>query len=403
MGGLAQGQPLLQSMVLKSIEEIMANGINEHLKNLSPSKQALFERLLREKQTQRPPAAKQAPVIQDSVAEVLPVPWSEPGWFEDAAAWLHIQAGQINATINGPIRQLRFSQDSCLLQLPTTAGNLYFKAVPTYYAHEPHLTAWLYQHFPAHMPGVVAVEPERHWLLMREISGRPLSFSPTPAIWLNTIRTWATIQLASREHRAALFDTGCFDRRVEQLPERFGRFAAADLSFLTALPGGLTPEELATVRALVPQIKILSQQIAVYTLPNTLDHGDFHPHNINIDDGNAIIFDWADGAIAHPFFSPATLMAYTTLTVPDMAHLHSPLRDTYLEMWRDYYPIATLRELFTAIAPLATCHYALNMFECVANWPSQPEKEMGAIREALTFCLRAILQHMHSDHEAGHA
>jgi len=368
----------------------MANGINEHLKNLSPPKQALFERLLREKQTQRLPKAKQAPVIQDSVAEVLPVPWSKPGWFEDAAAWLHIQAQQVHATINGPIRQLRFSQDSCLLQLPTTAGNLYFKAVPAYYAHEPRLTALLHQHFPTHISGVVAVEPERHWLLMREIPGRPLSFTKTPDGWHNTIRAWASIQLASQEQITALLDTGCFDRRLEQLPERFGRFAAADLSFLTALPGGLTPEEFATVRALVPQIKVLSQQIAVYALPNTLDHGDFHPHNINIDDGNAIIFDWADGAIAHPFFSPATLIAYTTLTVPDMAHLHSTLRDTYLEMWRDYYPMTTLQEIFTAIAPLATCHYALNMFECIASWQAQPEREMGVIREALNFCLRIL-------------
>lgn len=370
----------------------MANGINEHLKNLSPQKQALFERLLREKQAQRFPAAKQAPVMPDSVTEALPVPWSEPGWFEDAAAWLQGQAQRINATINGPIRQLHFSQDSCLLQLPTTSGNLYFKAVPAYYAHEPRLTALLHRHFPTHISGVVAVEPERHWLLMREIPGRPLSFAKTPDSWHNTMHTWASIQLASQEQTTALLDTGCFDRRLEQLSERFVRFAAADLSFLTASPGGLTPEEFETVRALTPHIKALSQQIDAYALPSTLDHGDFHPHNINIDGDNTIIFDWADGAIAHPFFSPATLIAYTTLTVPDMAHLYNKLQDTYLEMWQDYYPMTTLQEIFTVITPLATCHYALNMFECIASWQAQPEREMGAIREALNFCLRILCQ-----------
>lgn len=368
----------------------MTNDISEQLKNLSPQKQALFEKLLREKQAQRPPS--QPAVVPDQNTEKLPVPWAESGWFEDAAAWLQAQVQPIKATITGPIRQLRFSQDSCLLQLPTSVGNLYFKAVPTYYAHEPHLTTLLHHYFPTHIPDVVATDKERHWLLMREIPGRPLSFTTTPAVWRDTMHTWAAIQLACQEMRKALLDTGCFDRGLPQLPERFGRFAAADLTFLTVSPQNLTPPELETVRALAPKIKTLCQQIAVYGLPDTLDHGDFHPHNINLADNTAIIFDWADGAVAHPFFSSATLIAYTTLTVPGMVHLQDTLRDSYLEMWQDYHSIATLREIFTAIAPLATCHYALNMFECMTHWQAQPEQEIGAIREALTFCLRTIIQ-----------
>lgn len=368
----------------------MANGLSEQIKNLSPQKQALFEKLMREKQAQRPPA--QSTAIPDRAAETLPVPWSEPGWFEDAAAWLKMQVQDIKAVINGPIRQLRFSQDSCLLQLPTTAGNLYFKAVPAYYAHEPHLTALLHQHFPTHSPDVVAINGAHHWLLMREIPGRPLSFTTTPAVWQDTMHTWAAIQLASQEQTVALLNTGCFDRRLEQLPGRFEQFAAADLAFLTVSPQGLTPPEVETVRTLTPKIKLLCQQIAAYGLPDTLDHGDFHPHNINIAGNTAIIYDWADGAVAHPFFSPATLIAYTTLTVPGMAHLHNGLRDSYLGMWQDYHPIPILRELFTTITPLATCHYALNMFECMTNWQAQPEQEIGTIREALTFCLRTIIQ-----------
>ncbi len=213
----------------------------------------------------------------------------------------------------------------------------------------------LARQFPAHVAPVLAVEPEQKWLLTAEMAGRPLYETFDLADWHAAMQTMGQIQLQLVDQVEALMALGCFDRRLEKFAERLRPFQAAAPNFHLA-PG--------LFDRLAPQVDALCQQVAEHRIPATLEHGDFHPNNIYTAGGKPVFFDWADGALSHPFFSPVALLGYVTLTAPDMAAQVDGLRDAYLQPWTVYKPLAELKTLFELIRPLATLHYALNMFEC---------------------------------------
>jgi hypothetical protein len=69
---------------------------------------------------------------------------------------------------------------SCLLRVPTSAGDLYFKAVPPLFAREGMITVEVATFCPEHAPTVVAVEPARRWLLLEDFGPRRLESEALP-------------------------------------------------------------------------------------------------------------------------------------------------------------------------------------------------------------------------------
>src|SRR5688572_29448385 len=76
--------------------------------------------------------------------------WAKPGWLPELQAKLNA-AGIV---LTAPVKHLRAWERGTVLKLPTTQGNLYLKAVPAFFAHEPALTSWLARRFPEHIPGI---------------------------------------------------------------------------------------------------------------------------------------------------------------------------------------------------------------------------------------------------------
>jgi hypothetical protein len=77
-------------------------------------------------------------------------------------------------TLTGPLEQVQVSLWSTVLRIPTTTETLYFKASASVFAYEPVLTQRLFQLVSAHMPPVLVIDQERHWMLMQD-AGTPLS------------------------------------------------------------------------------------------------------------------------------------------------------------------------------------------------------------------------------------
>lgn len=67
-------------------------------------------------------------------------PWARRGWITHAILWIDDQIAYLGVIRNGPIKQVRSWERSCILRIPTTVGYVYFKAVPRMFAHEPPLT-----------------------------------------------------------------------------------------------------------------------------------------------------------------------------------------------------------------------------------------------------------------------
>lgn len=312
-------------------------------------------------------------------------PWDEPGWFEAVTAWTEEELDNHDLHLTGPGKTIRRTPDGCILQFPTEKSSVYLKAVPFNYAHEPILTEVLARQFPAHTASVLAVEPRRHWLLTEGVIGQPLYETFDLSAWQNTMQTIAQIQIYFVDKADTLLTMGCFDRRLGRFGERLRSFQAAASHFNL---------NSALFAQIAPKVELVSQQVAKYQIPVTLEHGDFHPNNIFVAGQQSVIFDWADSSVSHPFFSPAALLGYITLTLPDMQMHEASLRTAYLQPWTIYRPMAELITCFELIRPLASLHYALNMFEC---WQSRPQKfkpiepEMiGAISTCMHLTISAI-------------
>src|SRR5262245_36254902 len=101
------------------------------------------------------------------------LPWTRPGWFEQASAWIGAELGRQGLVASGSIEQPHVRPWSTVLRVPTSAGVLYFKATAPMLAHEPALTQALARWRPDCMPEVVAADLNLGWMLLRD-SGESL-------------------------------------------------------------------------------------------------------------------------------------------------------------------------------------------------------------------------------------
>src|SRR5215211_6850359 len=258
---------------------------------------------------------------------------------------------------------------SSVLEVPTDAGDVYFKAVPPLFGHEPKLTAELGRRHPGRVTSVLAVDVERHWLLMDDLGGTELGDVSDPAAWENALRSYAELQLAWVGDADRLIELGCRDRRLDALAAEIEPTLADPL--LTELPRGLSEEELSQLPALSARLAEAVARLRALEIPSTLEHGDLHAGNVRVRVGGPVFHDWTDGCLSVPFFS----------LVPFLEH--DPfggdrLRDAYLEPWSSLLPADRLREAYVLAGTLGRFHLAVS-YRWIAHAAGRHQRwELGA-------------------------
>ncbi len=135
-----------------------------------------------------------------------------------------------------------------MLRATTADGAVYFKAAFPLFSHEPGVTAAVARAHPEIVPSVLAIEPERGWLLMHELRG-PMLGDLDRSRWSEAGPLLAEIHRTWSSRRDDIFALGAVDRGLDTLA---------------------VPDELrGDLEAL--------QELA---WPETLVHGDFHPWNV---------------------------------------------------------------------------------------------------------------------------
>jgi hypothetical protein len=323
----------------------------------------------------------------------LRAPWYKPGWFKIAASWIHEQLVRLGLSMTAPAEQLRSWERSALLRVKTDTWYFYFKAVPHMFAHEPGLTKALSEKYPAHFPDVVAVDPERHWLLMKDVKGKQWDQMGMER-WEEGLRRYAQIQIDVADELCGLLALGCPDRRVEKLIAQVDSLLADTAAMLPDQAGGLLQSEITQLRALTPRLKAMLAQLADYRIPQTLEHGDLWPGQIVFHDDIPVFIDWSDSSVSHPFFSlnflsdPIEMQPFLA-TAPDT---RARLRDAYLEPWTLYAPMDQLREIYELSDLLAPLHHAVIYHQGILPW-MEIKWEMERM---LPFYLRKLLHHFGS-------
>jgi hypothetical protein len=207
------------------------------------------------------------------------LPWAQPDWRPAATGWIETQLAAQGLMLAGPIEQPHVRPWSTVLRVPTAEGLLYFKASAPVLAHEPALTAALARWRPDCMPEVLAADPARGWLLMRD-SGTPLraliKADGHPRRWHTVLPLFAEVQMEMATKQDELLRLGALDRRLAVLPAEYERLLADTESLLLDQPDGLPREAYARLRALAPRFAADCQRLADFGLPETLHHDDFH-------------------------------------------------------------------------------------------------------------------------------
>lgn len=229
--------------------------------------------------------------------------WARPGGVRALVDWAD---GFVSRT--GPPKQLRTWNLSLIVQLPTSDGPVWMKAVPPFFAHEPRV-----------IPLVPSVGPEliAHGdgvLLLRDVPGPDRYAAPEP--WM--VERWVAVQHAWSADVAGLPDwrEPSFIPLIERLVE--GR----------------------DVEAVVTELPARFRALGECGLDDTIVHGDFHAGNWR---GDTLI-DWGDSGFGHPL-----------LDQPAFGDVNAPWVETWKKLRPDSDPERAAR-LLMPIAALRQAH-----------------------------------------------
>lgn len=251
--------------------------------------------------------------------------WSRPGWLAEAAQWMQeqmITAGYLDPEVP---RIHHLWGVSVVLSAASRTGSAFLKCSGDRFSHEGRMTQALAGRSRGYLPDVLAVKPDRGWLLMRDLDAPILGDQPE-STWELGLDALAGLQQEWLGRTGDLLAAGAELRPLRQLAD-WVNATALDADFMNRLAPQVRGAWLASVPAMVDACTSLDR-----IGPGTsLTHGDFHPWNVVAGQDGTRIFDWSDAAVAHPFLDLVTYIMRTD----DLA-LRRYLLQRYLELWSKY-------------------------------------------------------------------
>ena len=331
--------------------------------------------------------------------------WYRAGWWDGFLPAIREKLDQLGLRPTGDFEQVRTWERSALLRVATGEGTVWVKAVPPMFAHEAALAGAFAARFPWHAPDVLAVDPGRKWIVMREF-GRTLDQVPDPAVWVAALGAFGRFQVNLADQVPALRAAGVPDRPIAGLADDL----ASLLEELTRCPGRMLPAEVARLVDGLPAVRAAAGVVADLGLPDSLEHGDFWPGQVVVegdlrtdldadDDGadegrgaardraEAARFrfiDWSDAAVTCPLLSvlffadPAEVGAcFPSMSPGDAAELSEQLAAAYLAPFGRFAPVGRIRDAMPAVRVLAPAHHAVTYARHVlphmeAQWEMRP-------------------------------
>ena len=266
--------------------------------------------------------------------------WTDPLWRGEAHEWIRRQLARLGTDIAGPIEQPHIHPWATVLRVPTDQGDVYFKANAATLRHEAALVTLLTARRPDCIPRLLAVEPDRGWMLMadagirlRELVEREQALDR----WLEILPLYAGLQIDLANDVDELLALGVPDLRLATLAARFEQL----LESLVELPD----DDRRGLEAKVPWVRESCEELAAYGVPETIQHDDFHDGQVYVRDGRYLLLDWAEACISHPFFTlSVTLEGGLAWGLDDVEGSVDvrPFRDAYLAPFRRFANTADL-------------------------------------------------------------
>ena len=326
-------------------------------------------------------------------------PWYGAGWFGQAERWIGRVLSRKHHQLLAPVGQIKAGWvASTVLEAATTAGKLYFKAVLPRLCSEPRILRQLNRHWQPQVPTLFATNLKRHWLLCHDFGQTRLNPESAPEC-CEAVAALARIQVGELPRIGQWRKLGCPDRTPKVL-------AGLANTLLGKIPALLLKCRLISARehdrfqAWTPVFSRLCGELNRGPIPDSLHHEDFRPGNVAIGPGgHAIIFDWSDTVIGHPFFSlnrflddlPAGPSSPGGNGAERLSPLAVAVRNAYLRGWRAYASTRELQQVF-ALSRRLNPIYQMMRFHFALDLESLLRRPNDSVRQQARSVIERILR-----------
>jgi len=254
--------------------------------------------------------------------------------------------------------------------------------------HEPRLTALLDREFPGLVPEVLALHPDRPWMLVAE-GGKKLgdvySGDELLRAWREILPRCAQLEREITPRTEEILGFGTPDRRAAPLLAGFDEIVANEPAVSGQRADRLTDEERRALLSVRPRMVEALHGLAALGINDTLQHDDLHHHNVLVRDGRMVIFDWGDSCVSHPFLTLAVTMRFAAQKT---GHAEaSPeilaLRDAFLEPWSDRASPRELRGAAELGRRIGQVSRTLSLYAVARAYPGVIETYPGGFAGSL--------------------
>jgi hypothetical protein len=306
----------------------------------------------------------------------------------EAEAWASEMCHSLGMAIVAPIEQVHVRPWSTVFRVPTTGGALYLKCCGTMQAHEPHLTALLHRELPGLVTEVLALHPDRPWMLVAD-GGRPLGevFSGDEVLraWCEILPRYAELQRDVAPRIPDIVAFGTPDHRAEPLIAAFEEVVANEPRVSGRRSDRLTTEERRALTLLRPMLVDALHVLNALGIDDTLNHDDLHHNNVLVRDRRMVIFDWGDACVSHPFLTLAVTLRFAaqkTGRAEDSAEIVA-VRDAYLEPWSDRASARELRDAAELGRRIGQVSRTLTFYAVARAYPGVNDTYPGGLAGSL--------------------
>jgi hypothetical protein len=289
----------------------------------------------------------------------LNAPWFEETYMLKIENWIKEVLQDEGLTLADGLQELKKTDFSLVLLVPTNAASLYFKGTRSSTHHEAATSLYFHQAYPGKSTGVVSIEETEGWLLMNELGGVPIRQLKDKRMWQEAINEYANLQVSEVVNIERLRKLNIPNRTLFTLREDINNHLEG------MCDTGLSPEEKEAVMKLQPELLKMCDELEELLPVHTIDHGDLHSANIHYDDGKIMFLDWGDSSLTHPFFS--TRVFWNSLfelvdNDPEWLAMIDEFRHCYLQPWTAYAPMEKLDRALKISDQLGCIHRAVSWY-----------------------------------------
>lgn len=268
---------------------------------------------------------------------------------------------------------------SRVLRVPTAEEDLYLKQCAPVQAYEPALTVALAARWPDRVPEVVAADPERAWLLLRDGGTRLREEGERTTTLARALELYGELQREEVARVDELLALGLPDVRLPVVATTYEPFFEDD--------HGLEWAEVARLRTLAVRYRELCAELEAFGLPDSIQHDDLHDGNVFVRDGRIAIFDWGDSSVGHPLWSWIKPLAVAVHYGLDTESLVT----AFLAPWTAVAPEERLRAALDVAVPVGSFAYVLQYQRQLDFMPAEARPEYEAYMAEI---LRRLLQRL---------